>query len=256
MSWVKNFKGHSGCKIELHNEDGLFLIKKTGGGEKLKQSANILNELSKIGFKTPKIYSISENEIKMEYINGINMSHYIYNADADHLDKLIFFLNSYIERQSSFELIDITEKIYKKLQDIQLASDLSFLNFTIEELFEKLPKTTKCGLVHGDLTLENILYYKNDFYLIDANPTDILSIEYDASKILQDLDCLWFVRFEDDKMGFDIPCRKIGERLKNKWNFLNNKYILVFMLLRIFPYCTDEQTKKFLITEINKKWQS
>ena len=104
--------------------------------------------------------------------------------------------------------------------------------------------------------MSNILFYKDQFYLIDANPTDINSIEFDANKLRQDLDCLWFVRNQNKNLTYKIVCDKISNHLKNKWEFMRNDYILIFMLIRILPYCSDEFTKQFLITEINKLWQS
>jgi RIO-like serine/threonine protein kinase len=127
--------------------------------------------------------------------------------------------------------------------------------FTTSELIKKLPSSGKVGLVHGDFTLENILFYNNKFYFIDANPTDINAIEFDVNKIRQDLECLWFVRNESDIITYKIVCDKINFHLKNKWEFMNNNYILILMLLRILPYCTEDTTQNFLIKEINKLWQ-
>lgn len=255
MSWIKDFKGHSGCKVQLYNQDNKFIIKKSGSN-KLEKSAEILQLLSQQGFSTPKIYSINNEEIEMEYINGVDMRNYIYNADKTQISKLVDFINTYIERSQDFKIANISEKILDKISEIESKIDTTSLSFTLSQLYDQLPTSGRCGLIHGDLTLENILYYNDKFYLIDANPTDITSVEYDASKLLQDLDCLWFVRNEKDKIAYKITCQKISQQLKNKWDFLNNRYILIFMLLRVLPYCKDEKTKSFLTKEINNLWQS
>lgn len=255
MSWIKDFKGHSGCKVQLYNQDNKFIIKKSGSN-KLEKSAEILQLLSQQGFSTPKIYSINNEEIEMEYINGVDMRNYIYNADKTQISKLVDFINTYIERSQDFKIANISEKILDKISEIESKIDTTPLSFTLSQLYDQLPTSGRCGLIHGDLTLENILYYNDKFYLIDANPTDITSVEYDASKLLQDLDCLWFVRNEKDKIAYKITCQKISQQLKNKWDFLNNRYILIFMLLRVLPYCKDEKTKSFLTKEINNLWQS
>jgi hypothetical protein len=192
----------------------------------------------------------------MEYINGVDMRNYIYNADKTQISKLVDFINTYIERSQDFKIANISEKILDKISEIESKIDTTSLSFTLSQLYDQLPTSGRCGLIHGDLTLENILYYNDKFYLIDANPTDITSVEYDASKLLQDLDCLWFVRNEKDKIAYKITCQKISQQLKNKWDFLNNRYILIFMLLRVLPYCKDEKTKSFLTKEINNLWQS
>jgi len=254
MSLVKEFKGHSGCKVELINSDGSYYVRKTGNS-KLVRSAEILKELQQKGFNTPDIYKVANNEILMEYINGVDMRSYIHNANSNDIDLLVDFIDDYITKTQTTEVSDILPNVIDKLHAIEKNADLSKLNFTCLDLLVKLPKVSTVGLIHGDFTLENILFCKNKFYLIDANPTDINSPEFDVSKLRQDLDCLWFVRNEKDTINYKIVCQKISDRLKKKWAFLNNDYILIFMLMRILPYCTDKATREFLITEINKLWQ-
>jgi tRNA A-37 threonylcarbamoyl transferase component Bud32 len=225
------------------------------GSSKLKESANILLSLQNEGFNIPEIYYISDDEIHMQYLNGIDMKTYIHNANSDEIDNLINFIDSYIERSIQFKSSPIMPNIVKKLKDIESRTDLTQLMFTTSELIKKLPSSGKVGLMHGDFTLENILFYNNKFYFIDANPTDINAIEFDVNKIRQDLECLWFVRNESDIITYKIVCDKINFHLKNKWEFMNNNYILILMLLRILPYCTEDTTQNFLIKEINKLWQ-
>jgi tRNA A-37 threonylcarbamoyl transferase component Bud32 len=254
MFWIKDFKGHSGCKVQLYLCDNKYIVVKSGSS-KLKESANILLSLQNEGFNIPEIYYISDDEIHMQYLNGIDMKTYIHNANSDEIDNLINFIDSYIERSLQFKSSLIMPNIVKKLKDIESRTDLTQLMFTTSELIKKLPSSGKVGLVHGDFTLENILFYNDKFYFIDANPTDINAIEFDVNKIRQDLECLWFVRNESDIITYKIVCDKINFHLKNKWKFMNNNYILILMLLRILPYCTEDTTQNFLIKEINKLWQ-
>jgi len=254
MQCLKEFKGHSGCKIKLYEDNGKYIVHKTGS-EKLKQSAIILDNLRQLGFNTPLVYDADNDFMSMEYINGIDMKTYILNGNQNDINKLVEFLNFYIKTLSNESSIDILPNLVSKLHNIEKVTDLSNLNFTCLDLLEKLPKTSSCGSIHGDFTLDNILFYKDKFYLIDANPTELNYINFDAIKIRQDLDCLWFVRNEKDTLNYRIVCQQISKQLKNKWSFLNNDYILIFMLMRILPYCKDDKTKNFLITEINKLWQ-
>jgi tRNA A-37 threonylcarbamoyl transferase component Bud32 len=254
MFWIKDFKGHSGCKVQLYSCDNKYIVVKSGSS-KLKESANILLSLQNEGFNIPEIYYISDDKIHMQYLNGIDMKTYIHNANSDEINNLINFIDSYIERSLQFKSSPIMPNIVKKLKDIESRTDLTQLMFTTSELIKKLPSSGKVGLVHGDFTLENILFYNNKFYFIDANPTDINAIEFDVNKIRQDLECLWFVRNESDIITYKIVCDKINFHLKNKWEFMNNNYILILMLLRILPYCTEDTTQNFLIKEINKLWQ-
>lgn len=254
MLWIKDFKGHSGCKVQLFNKDGKYFISKSGS-TKLRQAAELLISLKKKGFNTPEIYYISDNEVHMEYINGVDMRTFIFNATSFEIDKLIKFIDFYIQSTLTFDKKTISSEVVKKLKDIEYSTNLEQLSFSISELIEKIPSSGIAGLVHGDFTLDNILFFNNEFYLIDANPTDINIVEFDANKIRQDLECLWFVRDQKNKLEYKIVCDRINEHLKNKWEFMNNNYILIFMLMRILPYCKDEHTKSFLILEINKLWQ-
>lgn len=255
MQWIKSLVGHSGCSIDLYCKDSMYYVVKQGKNN-LAKSAHILNDFKELGFYTPDIKVIKDDKIIMEYINGVDMRTYIYNADNKQISKLVNFINTYIERSKDFETIDISNKVLNKIKEIEGKVNTSDLTFDLFKLYEYLPTIGKCGLIHGDLTLDNILYFNDKFYLIDSNPTDINSIEYDTNKILQDLDCLWFVRDEKDKIGYKITCEKISQQLKNKWDFLNNKYILIFMLLRVLPYCKNEKTKTFITKEVNNLWQS
>ena len=121
-------------------------------------------------------------------------------------------------------------------------------------MYNQLPKIVSSGTVHGDFTLENILFKDGNFYLIDANFTSINSLEYDGCKILQDLDCFWFIRDQQIKNNYTTSCNYISNQLKARWEFLTDNYILAFMLMRILPYCTEESTEDFLYKEINKLW--
>jgi tRNA A-37 threonylcarbamoyl transferase component Bud32 len=254
MLWLKDFKGHSGCKVQLYENNGQYIVYKNGS-PKLKRSAELLNNLRSLGFNTPEIYSVTDDSMHMEYINGVDMKTYIFNGNQSDINKLFGFLDFYITTLATATSINILPNLITKLHSIEQSVDLSKLNFTCLDLLGKLPKTATCGTVHGDFTLDNILFYKDKFYLIDANPTELNHIEFDAVKIRQDLDCLWFVRNEKDTLNYRIVCQRISNQLKNKWPFLNNDYILIFMLMRILPYCTDENTQDFLIMEINKLWQ-
>ena len=110
------------------------------------------------------------------------------------------------------------------------------------------------SLIHGDFTFDNILHKDGEFYLIDANPTDLCSIYFDGSKLRQDIDGFWFLRNRDDKINFKISCKKISEHLKSKYSFMNYNSLYCFMLSRILPYSKNEETTKFLTIEMDRIW--
>jgi len=253
VSWIKSFKGHSGCSVNLFLSNGKYVVVKEGNKD-LEKSANILLTLKEKGFNVPEIISVEKNKIKLEYINGIDMMTYLSTADKNDNLKIIDFIDYYYSTLQCAHTKDFSKEIYKKLISIDEKIDYSKLKFSREELYNRLPKIASYGTVHGDFTLENILFKDGKFYLIDANPTPINSLEYDGCKILQDLDCLWFIRDLQIKNNYAISCNYISGQLKARWRFLTDKYVLAFMLMRILPYCTEESTKDFLYKEINKLW--
>ena len=253
MSWIKSFKGHSGCSVNLFLSNGKYIVIKEGKTD-LEKSANILLDLKEKGFNVPEIISIEKNKIELEYINGIDMLTYVSNADKNDNLKLIDFIDYYYSTLQCSNTKDFSKEIYEKLLDIDKKIDYSKLKFSREELYNQLPKIVSSGLVHGDFTLENIIYRNGDFYLIDSNPTLINSLEYDGCKILQDLDSLWFVRNQKLKNNYAISCNFISNQLKKNWPFLQDNYVVAFMMMRIIPYCTEKSTKDFLYKEINKLW--
>ena len=191
----------------------------------------------------------------MEYINGVDMQSFLENADNNKIFKIIDFINSYIKIKRTNKKKNFSNEIYNKINSLKKKINQRYLVFSLEQLYKKLPKICIDTSIHGDLTLDNIILKDDKFYLIDANPTDITALEYDVIKIRQDLDCLWFVRDFKNKNNFKIICDTISSKLKKNWSFFKNDYILIFMLLRIFPYAKDISTQKFLLKNMNNLWQ-
>ena len=255
MQWIKKFSGHSGCNIDLfYNNKKYFVVKK--GNNNLHKSARILLDLEEHGFKVPSTTIISVDEIHMEYINGLTIRDYILNANQYELDNLVEFIRGYILKLLQLsEIQDIQAEINGKLLSIKKNIDLKPLKFSLCDLQDRLPTNVRCGLIHGDFTFDNMIFNNGEFYLIDANPTDVRSIEYDVGKLRQDIDCGWFYRNQNNKNNYVISCKYISDILKQEFKFLNDDNILIFMLLRILPYAKDNQTKTFLYEKMNSLWQ-
>lgn len=254
MKLIKKMKGNSGAIVELIEKRSNFYIKKTNA-TRLKKSAEILQELKSQNFNTPNIISCSNKCLMMEYINGEDMQSFLKNADNKKIFKIIDFINSYIKIKKTNKIKNFSNEIYNKINSLKKKINQKYLVFSFDELYKKLPKICIDTKIHGDLTLDNIILKDDKFYLIDPNPTDITALEYDVVKIRQDLDCLWFVREFKNKNNFKIVCSTISSNLKKNWSFFKNDYILIFMLLRIFPYTKDISTQKFLLKNINNLWQ-
>ena len=144
----------------------------------------------------------------MEYIDGLDIKSYILNYG---IDGLYDFIIDTIERFKINETNkDYTQIYNKKLSWLDQKTDLPF---TKKQLLKQLPKILPSSTYHGDMTLQNLIYSKNNkFYMIDAINTEYDSWVFDLCKMRQDLKCHWFIK--------DIKDHNIITYL----NILDNKF--------------------------------
>lgn len=240
-SIVKDLKGHSGATVSLYDDNTVV----KNGFKKSRESANILDILP---FNTPKIYDVTDTSIVMEYINGDDIASFLEYSGNEGLDLLIKFIEKYfdwclnnaIAYNFSSELLD---------KSVEISESINILGL-IKKLYYKMPQST----IHGDFTFDNIIHKDGEFYLIDANPTNLNSIYFDGSKLRQDIDGFWFLRKRDDRINFKTACLNISEHLKYEYEFMNDNALYAFMLSRILPYSKDEETTLFLTTELKRIW--
>jgi len=244
MHLVKHLKGHSGATVSLYKDKQVYKVVKNNYSKAI-ESVDILNSLP---FDTPEIIEVTDNKIVMEYIQGQDMASYLESATINDINKLITFIEDYFNccLENSYQY-NFYNEINNKTKSLIKHVDLTL---KVNSLCTLKPKS----LIHGDFTLENIMFANNKFYLIDANPTDLNSIHFDGNKLRQDIDCLWFVRNKQNKLNYSINCSRISNELKRKYDFMNDDNLLIFMLSRILPYCTEQSTVNFLHKEINKRW--
>lgn len=245
MQLVKRLKGHSGATVSLYTDNGKYKVIKENYA-KARESVDILNALP---FNTPEVYEVTDDKIVMEYVNGQDMKSYLLSATDADIDRLVDFITEYVEWCLDNSInVDFYEQVYSKIMTLGKHINISNL---LQEKWSGMPQS----LIHGDFTLENIMFANDKFYLIDANPTDLNSVYFDINKLRQDLDCLWFVRNEKNKLHYKIVCDKISGRLKKRFNFMQKDTIMILMLSRILPYTKDSDTMDFLYKEIEKIWQ-
>lgn len=240
-SIIKDLKGHSGATVSLY--DNNTVVK--NGFKKSRESAYILEALP---FNTPKIYDVTDSSIVMEYINGDDIASFLEHNGNEGIDLLIKFIEKYFDWCLNNA---IAYNFEKELGDksIEIGGVINILGL-IKKMNYKMPQSA----IHGDFTFDNIIHKDGEFYLIDANPTDLNSIYFDGSKLRQDIDGYWFLRKRDDRINFKTACLNISEHLKYEYEFMNDNTLYCFMLSRILPYCKDEETTIFLTTELKKIW--
>jgi tRNA A-37 threonylcarbamoyl transferase component Bud32 len=208
--------------------------------------AELYAQVSKqLPFPTPEIIRLEQNAILMEYIPGMGIKQYLTYANKSDIDKLISFLIDYIDYvlANSYNY-DFTEQVTIKHLDLKQYVD-------IDHHIAVMPKQLSRGPIHGDFTLENIIFYRGRFYFIDMHWTELNSVYFDANKLRQDLNGFWFVR-EDSKINYVSACEMIYSTLKQKFGNLFNDSIYAFMLARILPYCKRDLEKNLVLSEIKK----
>ena len=242
MKVIRRFKGHSNSSVFLVTLDGKNCVYKT----MLKDAALCAAVADNLPFPTPKIFKIDDQSLLMEYIPGIDMKQYLTYATNNDIDQLISFLIEYIEFcLTSSSLYDFKKEIAEKYSLTKKFVD-------IDSHIDLMPKILPKGIVHGDLTLENILFYDNKFYFVDTHYTKLNSIYFDVNKLRQDLTGFWFIREEEDKMNYISSCNSIYESLRSRFPNLFDDHIYAFVLSRVLPYCKRDLERNLILSEIKK----
>lgn len=254
MKIIKNLKGHSGSIVNLVKIKNQYYVHKSNI-KNVKKIIDIYKILKQKNLKLANIIDHGDNFILMEYINGIDIYNLLSNEGKDSIKKIIEYINFYFENIITEDNYDFSNEIKSKLNHIYKTNQYLEEIISYDKLFENIPKIIPKSIIHGDFTFDNIIYKEGNFFLIDINPTNLNSIFFDLSKLLQDIDCYWFMRKKVNILNIKLLCQQISYHLKNKYDFLNNKYILIFMLMRIVPYCKDQHSKNFLNKNINKLCQ-
>lgn len=244
---LKTLSGYSGSKIYLMSDDSKVFIRKI---DNVDRNYERLIKLKNLGYKVPNVYSKNDIILDMEYIKGLDIKTYLSIDNIDLLLKYIFQLIDSFSKSANEK--DYTEIYNKKLSWID---ELKVFPFTKEQLINSLPKVLPETTYHGDLTLENLIYTGDDFYLIDCMTSEYDSWVFDLAKLRQDTSCFWFIRNLDDK-NLKKYLSIIDDRLLEKYPILKNNSLLILMLLRVYLYTKDGSSdQKFILKEIKKLWK-
>lgn len=205
---------------------------------------NKIKDFHKIEKKSINL-NLIQDYIKIKVIKNINQ----------------ILCNKYINELQKFSELVINGRLYKNLSyyfDILSINNLS-------NIFKNDIQTR----IHGDLTLENIIYDKkteDHFYFIDPNPENIFSTMFmDYAKLLQSLHGQYEhlqkiknVKINENKINFKNKINKnilCIYRLYDKYlkyNFSNNEYKSIYYheivhWLRLLPYKIKKNSKLAVI---------
>lgn len=242
---VKELNGHSGSKIYLMRDSERLFVRKIGNVER---NFERLKSLYQMGFKVPKLYFYDGTVLDMEYLQSQDICTFLkYNNTESVITFIADTINKFSE---SIYIKDYTE-IYE--QKLNFLDHDSSLQFSKKELIDKLPKKLPCSVYHGDMTLENILFVKDEFYMIDAATIEYDSYVFDIAKMRQDLECKWFLRNTD--LRLDTKLQNIQDELRKKFELAFDDSLLIAMLLRVYLH-TAPGTKEyyFIKANIEKLW--
>lgn len=279
-----DIKGHSGCNIEVIDDNGKLFVKKSS------QDPSYIKRLHLQGHKQDvdsfsqnivnvphvKDYGINTTEgnawILMDYIYAKNFIDYFEHASKADIDNFITTFCKYIEYELECCYITHVSKdvFINKFNSVSgncwhnklliNNSDIQNILTESEKIFNNLPDVIwlPVGKCHGDLTFSNILFTSNDFYFIDYLDSFIETPIQDIVKLRQDTLYLWSTQMYTKKYD-SIRLKMIFNYIDNKINqyFLENEYykesysILQLMnILRILPYVKEESVRDFLIDVI------
>lgn len=243
---IKELKGHSGSKIYLMQEDETIFVRKVGNVER---NFERLSHLYSECFPVPVIYQKFDETLDMEYIHGLDMKAYLLSGNIKLLSEFIISNLNKFAKNSVVK--DYTEVYNSKLDFVDGAKDLPFSK---DELISRLPKKLPSSNYHGDLTLENILYSNNSFYMIDAVSIEYDSYIFDIAKLRQDLECKWFLR--NSNLMLDVKLQNLQDRILPRFSGSENDYLLILMLLRVYLHTVPgDGDREFILKEIKRLWK-
>ena len=242
---IKELHGFSGNQIFLIQTQDKFFVRKIGN---ISRNIERMQALSP-SYPLPKIYSVSEKIIDMEYLHGLDIKSYL---KSNNYNKLLDFLLSILDRLSKNAIDkDYTNIYVKKLHEISFDE----FPFTREQLLDCLPKVLPSSDYHGDLTLENIIFTADrGFFLIDCVTIEYDSYIFDIAKLRQDLELGWFVR--NNNLMYNVKTKRIQQKILEIYPVADNKYLLILMLLRVYKYSKpDTIERNFLLQGIKSLWK-
>lgn len=272
-------KGHSGCQIDVVNENNdIFVYKSTGDSKYLNrlvlqaEKQRVAAEIAYPHIRVPKIYDIDRTEttvtVKMQYVYSKNFIEFFEQAGFEQIDYLIGAIKYFIEYEiSQSNLQSVPASIFQnKFREIKQKCKANPLFETDQRIISILTLSEKIfanlqdiqipvGLCHGDLTFSNILFNGNNYYLIDFLDSFIETPLQDIVKIRQDTQYRWsqlMYTKQYDAVRLHIILDKIDHEINS---YFNNKYpwyseyyqIMQLMnILRILPYAHEEKVIEFL----------
>jgi tRNA A-37 threonylcarbamoyl transferase component Bud32 len=245
---LKELSGHSGSKIYLMEDgDGLFVRKVGNTTRNIKR----LRALKAMSYAVPQIYRIDGDSFDMEYIHGLDMKNYLAANSTKELENFLLYVLRKMTDICADTRYDFTRIYEQKLSWLDSSHGFPF---TKEELIARLPKILPRTSHHGDFTLENIIHSENGFYMIDAVSIEYESYIFDIAKLRQDLECRWFLRNDNVRLGAKL--NDLQNKILEAFPEAYDDNLLILMLLRVYLHTQkNDSNYKFIMKEIKRLWK-
>lgn len=279
MSNILKIKGHSGCGLDVIDDNGELRVIKTSKPSylpRLKKQCNKQQEeycylsFSSSFIKVPDAKWI-DNSINMKYIHGQSFIEFFEKAGTNEIDnicnELILYIDNEIER-SRIETVDESIFTNKWMSTYEAARKSPFYNDKykeqIDDAFDKFGdwlhqnnrKTIEIpiGTCHGDMTFSNIIFNNAGLWLIDFLDSFVETPLQDIVKLRQDTLYEWstlMVNSYYNKVRIKTVFQYIDNKIEEHFNLYDwYKYynMLQYMnILRILPYVKEENVNERLL---------
>ena len=187
---IIDIKGHSGCNIDIIEDNGNLYVKKSTNDLKYLDRLNLQAEKQKNdnclsdSLRNPVIHDVvkTENEcyMVMDYIYAKHFIDYFENASPSDINHFIdTFINYINDELSKCKIENINKNVFiNKFNSVvsnceknELTKNNNRVKIILNEckkVFVNLPDNIEMpiGICHGDLTFSNILFTSNKFYFI------------------------------------------------------------------------------------------
>jgi len=272
---VEKLKGHSGCEILLHGSKNDYFVRKISPNKKYNDrlseqckkqclwnnDISCVPEVINTGYKNGLFY------FDMEYVLGSTLSSLMTEDQLD-IDELVNFVVSHykLQYQEKLESNDVKNAYSHKIDELNALKHkfplVKNLDYALDLLTNNFIAPQYTTIVHGDMTLENLIKSKidNKIYMIDFLDDYSNGLYTDISKIFQDVLGGWsfFNRYEyvtpkgQSNLSvrlLDMKKKIINEILKidnNERFFESILYVLLINYIRIIPYIQNNHVYLFI----------
>ena len=268
-------KGNSGCTINIVQNDDMLTVHKSTFDSKYihrlvsqanKQISAVLTE----NINVPHIHDVVVKDdnatIIMDYIHARNFVDFIEQSPISAIDNFVSSIIAYIDKELelSQESIISSDVFTQKINSILCnANNNTFTsdNMTclIKDSYEVFNKRgdirLPIGVCHGDLTLSNILFASNKYYLIDFLDSFIETPIQDIVKLRQDTSYMWSLQMYN-KQYDSIRIKTVFDYIDSEIDYYFNstckyykesyQYIQLINMLRIVPYAKSYTVASYL----------